>query len=304
MKLLRYAGAALLSVGLLGAVWVVQQPGSISEQFFDKPCSTPLAYTVGEVDPSFGITKEEFVQALQTGSNVWNEAAGKQVLVYDPSNPSAIPVHLVYDQRQENIRLGEHLDSEKASLDTRRAEIERLDAIYTNAQNIYEKARTSYETAAASYQAEVARVNKSGGATPKEYERLQAQQAQLQKDQEKLNSLADALNAAGKDLQIKVAALNESVKQVNSVVSFFNTVSNKDFDAGKYVLTASSTKITIYSYSSKKELIFELAHEFGHALGMEHNDNPESIMFAYAKSETLSVSAEDLASLRSVCEIK
>lgn len=303
MKLLRYAGAALLSVGLLGAVWVVQQPGSISEQFFDKPCSTPLAYTVGDIDPSFGITKEEFVQALQTGSSVWNEAAGKQVLVYDPLNPSAIPVHLVYDQRQENIRLGEHLDSEKASLDTRRAEIERLDSIYTSAQKIYEQARSAYEASAASYQAEVERVNKSGGANPKEYERLQAQQAQLQKDQVKLNALADSLNSAGKDLQTKVSELNESVKQVNSVVSFFNTAANKDFDAGKYVRTATSTKITIYSYSSKKELVFELAHEFGHALGMEHNENPESIMFAYAKAEELSVSAEDLASLKSVCEL-
>lgn len=106
MKLLRFAGAALVTVALLGTVWVWQQPETIQEQFFAKPCSTPLAYTVGEMDSSFGITKEEFVQALAQGSEVWNKAAGKQVLVYDPTDPNAIPVHLVYDQRQENIRLG------------------------------------------------------------------------------------------------------------------------------------------------------------------------------------------------------
>ncbi len=303
MRLLRYAGAALVFIALLGAIWVWQQPGTLQEQFFAKPCSTPLTYTVGEMDPSFGISREEFVQALAEGSEVWNKAAGKQVLAYDPTDTNAIPVHLVYDERQENIRLGEHLDNEKASLDARRAEIERLDTIYTNAQGVYEKARSAYESAATSYQAEVARVNKSGGASPKEYERLQAQQAQLKRDQEKLNALADSLNTAGKDLQQKVSELNESVKQVNSVVSFFNAGANKDFDAGKYVRTATSTKITIYSYSSKEELIFELAHEFGHALGMEHNDNQESIMFAYAKAEELSVSVEDLASLRSVCAL-
>lgn len=305
MKRLGYIGAgAIVLLGVLGVASVALSPTSaLREQVFSKPCSTPLAYTVGSIDPKFGESKEALVAALQEASSVWNEAAGKQVLAYRPEDPNAIPVHLVYDERQQTIALGEQLDSQKATLDAKRAEIARLDAIYTTAKNTYETARVNYEASAAAYQADVAQVNSAGGATPKQYAQLKARETKLKQDQETLNAMADSLNGAGKDLQTKVTALNESVKAVNSVVSFFNSATDKDFDAGRYVRTASTTKITIYSFSSRKELVFELSHELGHALGMDHNDNPDSIMYAYAKAEVLKVSPEDLASLQTACAL-
>jgi len=305
MKRLVYIGAgAAVLLGVLGIASVAYSPvSSLREQVFAKLCSTPLAYTVGEIDPKFGESREALVQALQEASAVWNKAAGKEVLAYRPEDPNAVPVHLVYDERQQTIKLGEQLDSEKAMLDAKRAEIARLDAIYTTAQGTYATARANYEASVSSYQAEVSRVNKAGGATPKQYDDLKAKETKLKQDQETLNAMADSLNEAGKDLQTKVTALNESVKAVNSVVSFFNSSTDKDFDAGRYVRTASTTKITIYSFSSRKELVFELAHEFGHALGMDHNDNPDSIMYAYAKAELLKVSPEDLASLQTACAL-
>ena len=44
-----------------------------------------------------------------------------------------------------------------------------------------------------------------------------------------------------------------------------------------------------------------LVHELGHALGIGHVENPDSIMYSYSIGETLTLSEEDLAALKEVC---
>jgi predicted Zn-dependent protease len=46
-----------------------------------------------------------------------------------------------------------------------------------------------------------------------------------------------------------------------------------------------------------------LTHEFGHALGLGHVENPDSIMYSFNIGEGLELSEEDKAELRTVCKL-
>jgi predicted Zn-dependent protease len=60
-------------------------------------------------------------------------------------------------------------------------------------------------------------------------------------------------------------------------------------------------EINIYEFDSRTALLRVLAHEFGHALGLDHNDNEQSIMHYLNSSTNLKPTKEDLAALREVC---
>jgi len=304
-RILRIGATVLLlvAVGVIGSRLYDQ--GLVTyEKYFVNPCDKPLTYRVGTIDERFNKSTEEVVDVLSEAAQLWNKAAGKSLLVYAPNDPKAIPVSLVYDERQQTIAVGEELDSQKATLDTERQTLDQAQAGYKAAQSAYTRAQQTFELKYQAYQSEVKAANANGGATPEEYRRLNKISAELKTEQAALNQQADALNQLSTTLKTKVDTFNQGVQTVNNVVNAFNAKTDKDFDAGRYVKTASSTRITIYSFSSRKELVFEVAHEFGHALSLEHNSNPASVMYPYAKAQELRLSPEDIASLKQVCKIE
>jgi hypothetical protein len=297
--------SALLLIGavVIVAGLVYARNEKVITHLFSKPCASPITVTVGTVDPRFGETRAEVEAALIEAAVVWNKAAGKMVLAYAPNDASAIPVNLVYDERQQAITLGAHLDMQKQSLDSSREELTTLQARFDTAKTEYEAALGLFETKEAAYTADVERINRNGGATEAQYAAFKSRSTQLKQEERVLNAQAQSLNALAATLKVQVNNFNQGVQSLNLVVDTFNTSTDKDFDAGKYIRTATSTRITIYSFSSRKEFVFELAHEFGHALGIDHNDNVNSIMYPYAKAGALVLSPEDLAALRLVCDL-
>mgnify|MGYP001575715096 CR=1 FL=1 len=293
----------LVVIGFLGSR-LYSQGVVVYDRYFTNPCDTPLSYRLGTIDTRFNKTSDEVVDALGEAADIWNKALGKELLVYSPNDPKAIPVNMVYDERQQTIAVGEKLDSEKANLDTERQTLDQAQAAYKAAQSSYTRAQQAFELKYQAYQSEVKAANANGGATPEEYRRLNKISAELKTEQAALNQQADALNQLSATLKTKVDAFNQGVQAVNNVVNVFNAEADKDFDAGRYVKTATSTRITIYSFSSYKELVFEVAHEFGHALSLEHNNNSASVMYPYAKAQELRLSPEDLASLKEACRIE
>jgi predicted Zn-dependent protease len=63
-------------------------------------------------------------------------------------------------------------------------------------------------------------------------------------------------------------------------------------------------KINIYEFESRSQLIRILSHELGHAIGLGHNENAESIMYYLNKGTGLSPTAEDIRDLKAYCKIK
>ena len=75
------------------------------------------------------------------------------------------------------------------------------------------------------------------------------------------------------------------------------------FDKGIF----DGTKIDIFQFNEKEDLRLTIAHEFGHALGIDHLQNPQSLMYYLMSDQNMDnpqLSSEDLSALKSVCMIQ
>jgi len=236
-----------------------------------RPCVHPIPYTIGAVDKRFGITNSVLLTDLKVAAAIWNKAAGKTVLVYDPK--AGLKINLIYDEREASAKLGSAIASRQADMDTSRAALDALQAQFTAEQ--------------ATYNQEVSAVNARGGAT-------RSEAAALSTERDSLNTLAASINS-------QVAAFNASVAALNAKVKEFNQTAGRTFEEGQYIRDSSGERINIFEFVGNTQLERVLAHEFGHALGLDHNEDPKAIMFAKNESGNLVPTASDLSALKAVC---
>jgi len=94
---------ALFLLALLGGVvYTYREPlERAALQVYAKvlPCGAPIPYRIGEIDERFGMTREEFLSALQSAEKIWEKPSGMDLFTYSNAG-SAMPVNFVYDQRQ------------------------------------------------------------------------------------------------------------------------------------------------------------------------------------------------------------
>lgn len=296
-----------LSVILKGVV-VAVLVGGISYGLYTQarpllaPCEESIHYSVGTIDPRFGVSARELEAALADAAAVWNEASGKEVIVF--VEDGGIPVHLEYGDEQRAVELGENIDSEQEAYDQKRQEIEPLKVRFAKAKQAFEARSASFERRAAAYEAEVERWNAQGGAPPSEYARLSQEGKEIAAEQERLNEEADSVNAIAEEINIVVDEINALAQRLNSKVDTYNSRAGTDFEQGNYQSDEEGTRITIHEFTSGTDLRRVLVHEFGHALGLEHVENPDSIMYSYNIGESLSLTEEDVAELSRACRFK
>ncbi len=236
-----------------------------------RPCASPISYGIGAVDPRFNITDSELVSDAKAAAAIWNKALGKTILSYDPK--AALKIRLIYDAREANAKLGTEIAQRQVEEETARAALDAAQAQFTSEQAAYAQA--------------VETVNARGGATPSEAAALSA-------ERDTLNALASSLNG-------RVANFNASVDAFNTAVNEYNQTAGHTFEEGEYVRDSSGERINIFEFVGDVQLERVLAHEFGHAIGLGHDSNPKSIMYAQNESGNLVPTTADLAALRALC---
>ncbi len=257
---------------LVVLIVVAVASGAIYQEYQQtRPCSQPISYAIGAVDTRFGITRNALIAEAKVAAEIWNKAAGKTVLIYDSN--SDFKINLIYDEREANAQLGRKILREQEAEEEARATLDTLQAQYTAMQTAYNQ--------------EVSAVNARGGATRKEAAMLSAKR-------ESLNAFADSLNR-------QFTLFNASVAAFNATVEEYNRTAGRTFEAGQYSRDASGERIDIFQFTGSIQLRRVLAHEFGHAIGLDHNDDHKSIMFEKNESGNLVPTASDLAALRAVC---
>ena len=281
-------------------IFFKQQTIQFVSTTFHKPCSVPLRYRIGTIDPRFGLTKEDIVKKLSSATDLWNTGYGKSLFQYASEDESAMSINFVYDRRQQTLTLGSKIDSTEASQQQERAQIQAAQASLSKAQQDYAHSVDALNAQSEQYSSNVQEVNGRGGATPQEYAQLTAQKNALTQKQNTLRTQGDALTQQSNALQAMIEAFNSKVKDINHVVENYNATAGGDFEEGEFVQDSQGKTIYIYAYKNQNELLHSLAHELGHSLGLDHNQNPASIMFPYNKSG-ITLSADDLKALQTVC---
>lgn len=273
---------------------------------YQTPCRLPVRYSIGALDPRFNLSTTTLVAALKDAEGLWEDGAGGSNL-FEYEEKGGMPVNLVYDTRQattqKNSQIKANIDATTGSADAVKAQYDGANARYQSSKAAYLSAQSSYDAALKAYNDKVAYWNARGGAPKSEYQSLQSQKAQLQAQASALESQRLSLNALADQVNALSARYNQLASKVNANVDAINKTAGKEFEEGLFTRTALSSKIDIFEYSSRAELVRVLAHEMGHSLGLPHNANPDSIMYELNQSKNDTPTTEDLASLKEVCGI-
>ena len=306
---------------LAGLLWIVVLGGAAFLMYTNRdlitqiarqmearflPCRSPITYSLGEIDTRFGISKTALIAKLQEAERVWEKPSGKNLFEYEEKG--SVVVNFVYDYRQKAsdtmAAAGIQIDKSQSSFDALKAEYDSRAARIASAKVRFDAEVAAYEARQKAYNTEVAKWNRREGAPSATYDRLQAEKAALAVSAESIASMERALNADIETLNAIGTSLNKLIAELNLNVEKYNQAgasTGGEFEEGEYVSGAGSQRIDIYEYSNHTELVRVLAHELGHALGLGHVEDGESIMYRVNQGKKLTLSTNDVVALDAQC---
>ena len=270
-------------------------------------CEKSLAYDIGNIDPRFGITPEKFLEISKDAENIWEEGTGLDLFTYKPG--AKFKINLVFDDRQRKTiderGAKESLETDGGSYEKLTSEYKNILSIQKRKLDVYEKNVSEYTEKLNKYNSEVKFYNKSGGAPENIYKRLESDRISLENTAAGLNSQQTELKSINSKISNLVSRINKLAGTYNTEVAKYNKAYGYTaiFDQGEYT----GTNINIYQFDKISDLRLVLAHEFGHALHLDHVKNPTSIMYYLMDKQNFNdpkLSPEDINALKIECGIK
>ena len=270
-----------------------------------RPCASPISYKIGIVDPRFGVSRSQFEDDISEASTLWGSSIGRTLFMYDPHGE--VTINLVYDTRQQTTqaegKLRVTIDQGAQTAASAKAQYQASQAKYLAAKQDYTSALAQLTKAQDAYDAQVQTANSRGGASPGEFASLQTEKQALQVRSQDVEAKRQEVNTLAQDTNTLIDQYNSLVDNVNEKVQTFNNdgLAGTQFEEGVYVSDDQGRHIDIYQFDTQTAFIRVIAHELGHALGLDHNNNPDSIMNPVNQSTSMVLSSDDLQALQTEC---
>jgi len=273
------------------------------------PCSLPITYSLGSFDERFGLTKDEFQITIRQAEQIWEKPIGKNL--FNQTVNGEMKINLIYDDRQASTeilkKIGIDIDENTESYDNLKSKYKSLVAIYERQKAIYDKLIAEYEAGKTAYEKDVNYWNARGGAPQNEFKKLEQEKNKLNSDVSEINQAKNELNQSAANINAVANGINRLIKDLNLRVENYNTIGDqrgREFEEGEFVSDAAGERINIYEFNSQPQLARVMAHELGHALGLEHVDSEESVMYRINQGKDLELSPADLAELKKLCRVE
>lgn len=320
-KIIKIVAIFVITIAIISAIYIYRNTISIpiyglidqiNGIFTPPPCSQPVKYYIGKVDPEFKVSTEQVAQYLKKATSVWSDAAGKDLFEEDgTTGEKNVTINFIYDYRQlatgEMSKLGIVIKNDKETYNALKAKYDAIYPSYQIEKTAIQTAINDYNSKKNTYNDSVKYWNDQGGAPRDKFQQLEQTRAEL--------------NALSKILNEKQKAFSEMVDTVNSIVTLMNKlaselklnvktyntiglVTGEEFSEGEYVTENGTASINIYQYNDIAQLTRVLEHEFGHALGLNHVSQSGSIMYRLNDGMGDKLSEYDIAELKLICKMK
>ena len=242
------------------------------------PLDTRLRYQIAEVDPRFGMSKEQAIQLSKEAIQIWHDGTQKQLFVYD--DKAKLKIKLIYDARQENYnafkKTQQELDQEHSSnqrisgnLDVSKSSLEQMQQSLRQEQ-IQLRAEADYLN---QQRISWSRIENERG---ENRQRIEAQYQTLKEKAQQLQRNIAYYNQMNAQYNQQVGQHNSSIERYNwNVMQAKNRFPPREFHKGVFM----GDQIQIYQFDTEDDLRLTLAHELGHALGLGHHADPEALMY-------------------------
>lgn len=275
----------------------------------ERPCYSPITYNIGVLDERFDLTKNEILADIGEAADIWDEIAGKELFEYREDGD--LSINLIYDYRQKATAdlqdLGMSIEEKAKSYDALKRKYDSLTSIYATKKDALTSTASAYMEDRKKYEEQIGYWEQQGGISKGQYSSLEEERVRLNALAEEIETNEDELNSLGTSINSTASTLNRLARELNLNVARYNTIgasTGGEFDEGEYIRDEDGTIINIYQYENKDKLVRVLAHELGHALGLEHVDDERAIMYRLNHSSSLFPTAADVSELRRACSIE
>ena len=273
-------------------------------------CEEPIAYVIGAFDRRFGISHKDFLAAVAEAEAVWEKPSGRELFAYKPES-GKLAINLIYDYRQEVTGALSNLENvvvdNEVTYNALKTKYDGLKAEYNNAESIYDARVKIFNEKSGAYQKQVESWNRGQRNSRKQFDQLEINRTVLETEAVALKVLETQLNGMAREINGLVGTLNYLANLLNLNVARYNAIGvsrGETFTGGTYYSAEEGQSIDIYEFSSREKLVRIVAHELGHALGLEHSTDPEAIMYYLNEGKAEVLTATDLAALQTLCYTK
>lgn len=242
------------------------------------PLDTRLRYQIAEVDPRFGMSKEQAIQLSKEAIQIWHDGTQKQLFVYD--DQAQLKIKLIYDARQENYNAFKKTQQE---LDQEHSSNQRISGNLDVSKSSLEQMQQSLRQEQIQLQTEADYLNQQRISWSRiendqgeNRQRIEAQYQALKEKAQQLQRNIAYYNQMNAQYNQQVGQHNSSIERYNwNVMQAKNRFPPREFHKGVFM----GDQIQIYQFDTEDDLRLTLAHELGHALGLGHHADPEALMY-------------------------
>ena len=299
---MRYWFVAALFVMTIIGLSQRNQPNSQYAQLANSirhPFDARVHYRIGHIDSQFGISEAEVIQLAAEAAQIWQQGTGKTLFVYDATAP--LSINLRFDERQDNAN-HQRMQQQKLEQQLNYQKDNSNDYHQRKLQLVVQRKHldaqeTDFQQQLNNYNRSVANWNTLGNLDDYTREQLRQQKQQIELKRQYIHQAMDEYNQQVNALNQVASSINQMADRYNQAMNDYQTqFTAREFEKGRF----DGKQITIYEFSTPADLRLTIAHELGHALGLDHNNDPYALMYPLLKQQDMdnfSLRAADLALL-------
>ncbi|MDO4251608.1 MAG: matrixin family metalloprotease [Moraxella sp.] len=258
------------------------------------PFDTKVRYKIGEIDPRFGLSREDAKQLASEAAQIWRDGTGQDWFVYDEN--TRLSINFTYDERQEitlakqNVEkhIAQQVHHHNTQSNALASQKQALDLEFSSLKARFDAWQVAHNSAYYRLQ---------HNNNPSHHANLYVTYENTLLEKRRLDSELAAFYAKQNTYNETVNQLNTNADRVRqSIDEAQSKFAPRRFHKGVF----DGKHIEIYEFESKDDLRLVLAHELGHALAIGHNDDPTALMHPIMEKQNaknFKLKAADIAML-------